>query len=54
MKKETIKKRLEEIRKSIKEESVSYGEIVELQTLKKYISKNDIELLQWAGVPEDK
>lgn len=45
-------KRLEEIRKSIKAENISYGEIAELQSLTKYIDKNDIELLEWAGVSE--
>jgi len=48
----TIKKRLEEIRKSIKNECVSYSEIAELQSLSKYIDKNDIQLLEWAGVKE--
>lgn len=47
-----IQKRLEEIRKEIRNESVSYGEIAELQSLAKYIDKNDVELLEWAGVEE--
>lgn len=46
------KKRLEEIRKEIKKEQISYGEIVELQSLIEYIDKNDVELLEWAGVTE--
>jgi len=29
------------------------GEIVELQSLAKYIDSNDVELLQWAGVEEN-
>lgn len=49
MKKEEAKKRLEEIRKEIKKESISYGEIAELQSLVKFIDKDDIELLCWAG-----
>jgi hypothetical protein len=46
------KKRLEEIRKELRKESLSYGEIAELESLKKYIDKNDVELLEAAGVPE--
>ena len=48
-----IKNRLEEIRKEIKKEKISYGEIAELQGLKDYIDPNDVELLQWAGVEEN-
>jgi hypothetical protein len=48
-----IKKRLEEIRKSIIAENISTGEIVELQSLAKYIDKGDVQLLEWAGVPEE-
>lgn len=44
--------RIEEIRRAIRNENVSYGEIVELESLKKYIDKGDIELLQWAGITE--
>jgi len=47
-----VKKRLEELRKAIHEENISYGEIAELQSLAEYIDKGDVELLQWAGVPE--
>jgi hypothetical protein len=47
-----IKKRLEEIRVEIQNECISYGEIVELQSLVEHIDKNDVELLQWAGVEE--
>lgn len=49
----TIKQRLEEIRQSIRNENISYGEICSLQTLKDYIKKDDVELLEWVGVPED-
>ncbi len=45
-----IKKRLEEIRTEIQNERISYGEIHELQNLVQYIDKDDVELLQWAGV----
>jgi len=48
----TFKKRLEEIRKSIIVENISYGEIAELQGLIEYIDKNNVQLLEWAGVKE--
>ena len=51
--KEDILNRLEEIRDYIREENISYGEIAELQTLKDFIDKGDMELLQWAGVEEN-
>ena len=47
-----IKKRLEEIRKELRAEKISYGELAELQSLKKYIDPSDVELLEAAGVPE--
>ena len=46
------KERLEEIRESIQEEEVSYGELVELQGLTEFIDDGDVELLEVAGVPE--
>lgn len=49
---EKIKKRLEQLRKELRAERISYGELAELQSLSKYIDKNDIELLEAAGVPE--
>jgi len=49
---DAIEERLEDIRVSIRSESISYGEIVELQSLADHIDDGDIELLQWAGVPE--
>ena len=52
MNKEQAKKRLEEIRESIKAEKISYSEIAELQELKNYIEPGDVELLQWSGVEE--
>lgn len=48
----TIKKRLEQLRKELRAERISYGELAELQSLAKYIDKNDVELLEAAGVPE--
>ena len=46
------KKRLEELRKELRAEKISYSELVELQSLTKYIDKNDVELLEAAGVDE--
>jgi hypothetical protein len=47
-----IQARLNRIRHSIEQENVSYGELVELESLKDHIHEGDLELLQWAGVPE--
>lgn len=47
-----IARRLEELRASIQAESVSYGELSELQDLAPYIGDDDVELLEPAGVPE--
>ena len=44
--------RLEEIREEINNESVSYGELVELQELSEFIEEGDVQLLEAAGVPE--
>ena len=46
------KERLEEIREELNNESISYGELVELEELVEYIEDGDIQLLQAAGVPE--
>jgi len=46
------KKRLEELRKELRKECISYGELAELQSLAKYIDPSDVELLEPAGVPE--
>jgi len=48
-----IKIRLEYLRKQIENENISYGEIAELQSLSKHIDKNDVVLLEWAGVKEN-
>lgn len=48
----TIKARLEYLRKEIEAERISYGEVVELQSLVNYIPPGDVLLLEWAGVPE--
>jgi len=50
---ENIKKRLEELRIELRNECINYGELAELQSLAEYIDKDDVELLQAAGVPED-
>jgi len=47
-----IKRRLEYLRKEIEAERISYGEISELQSLVDYIDPGDVQLLEWAGVPE--
>jgi len=47
-----IKRRLEYLRKEIEAERISYGEIAELQSLAEYIDPDDVQLLQWADVPE--
>ena len=49
MSKKEIKKRLEYLRKQIDNENISYEEIVELQSLRKYIDESDVNLLEWAG-----
>ena len=50
--KEKIKQRLEYLRKEIQKECISYEEIIELQSLSKYIDKGDILLLEWANIKE--
>ena len=52
MKLKHITKRLEYLRNELRNERISYGELAELESLIPYIDKNDIELLQAAGVPE--
>jgi hypothetical protein len=47
------KERLEELRTELRAECISYGELVELQSLVEHIDSNDVELLQAAGVPEN-
>jgi len=52
MTKKEIEKKLKEIKKSIKNEDISYGEIAELQALSEYIGDDDVELRELAGIPE--
>ncbi len=49
---ETIKRILEYLRQEINAERISQEEIFELQSLAKHIDKGDVQLLEWAGVPE--
>ena len=48
------KVRLNEIRESINAENVSWSELAELASLAEYIEPGDVQLLEWAGVPEFK
>jgi len=47
-----IKERLEYLRGEIEAERISYEEIAELQSLSDHIDHGDVQLLEWAGVPE--
>lgn len=47
-----IRARLEDLRAQIDAECISYGELAELASLAPYIHPTDVQLLQWAGVPE--
>ena len=47
-----IKNRLEELRKKLRSERISYSELIELQSLAEHIEEDDVELLQAAGVEE--
>jgi hypothetical protein len=49
---EDVPARLEYLRGQIQAEKISYGEIAELQGLAGHIDAGDVELLEWAGVPE--
>ena len=48
----SVADRLEEIRQSIRDESLSWGELADLQGLAAYIDPSDLELLEWAGASE--
>jgi hypothetical protein len=48
----TIRERLEALRTELRAERISYGELVELQSLSEHIDPEDVELLEAAGVPE--
>lgn len=44
--------RLEYLRGEIRAERISYGEIADLQGLAEHIAPDDVELREWAGLPE--
>ena len=44
--------RLEYFRGEIRAQRISYGDLAELQGLAEHIDPSDVELLEWAGVPE--
>jgi len=48
-----IKERLEELREELRKERISYGELIELQSLANHIVLGDVELLEAAGVVEN-
>lgn len=48
----TVQERLEYLRGRLRAESISYGELAELQSLVDHIDEGDVELLEAAGVPE--
>jgi len=50
---EAPKRRLEYLRQEIRAERISYGELAELADLVSFIAPGDVELLEWAGVPEE-
>ena len=46
------KARLEYLRSQLQAECISWYELAELRDLAEHIDPGDVELLQWAGVPE--
>lgn len=46
--------RLEYLRQELRAERISIGELIELQSLAKYIDKDDLELLEASGIKESK
>lgn len=49
---DNIKERLEYLRNELRMERISYGELVELESLKEFIDEGDIELLEAINVNE--
>jgi hypothetical protein len=49
---EAPERRLEYLRQEIRAERISYAELAELADLAPFIDERDVELLEWAGVPE--
>jgi hypothetical protein len=54
MSKDKVAGRLAYLRAQIEDERISTAEIVELQGLAEHIDPGDVQLLEWAGVPEFK
>ena len=52
--KSSIPARLEYLRQELRAERISYAELAELQTLAPHIAADDVELLEAAGVSEQK
>jgi hypothetical protein len=52
MDQDSVNTRLEYLRTQIEAECISWGELHELQTLADEIDPSDVQLLEWAGVPE--
>lgn len=48
----SINERLQYLREQIEAESISWGEVAELEGLAEHIPAGDVQLLEWAGVPE--
>jgi hypothetical protein len=48
----TLDERLEYLRSQIRAERISYSELIELQGLADQIPADDVELREWAGIPE--
>jgi hypothetical protein len=44
--------RLDYLRQELRAERISIGELIELQSLSKYIDKDDLELLEASGIKE--
>ncbi len=47
-----IEERLEDLRAELRAERISYGELLELQSLAEYIDEGDVKLLEAAGINE--
>jgi len=47
-----IRRRLIYLKREIENERISYSEILELQSLKDFIPKDDTILLEWSGIKE--
>lgn len=50
---ESIPERLERLRGAIRAEDIGYGELAELADLAEHIEPGDVEMAEWAGIPEE-